>query len=124
MTAARTLLLVEDEAPLRANLQRFLTAEGFAVITAVDGAEGIRLARELQPDLVICDVLMPQVDGYRVLAELRANPQTARLPLIFISASADRDDRLRGIEHGANDYVTKPFKLEQLLDAVRKWLPA
>lgn len=124
MTAARTLLLVEDEAPLRANLQRFLTAEGYAVITAADGAEGLRLAREMRPDLVICDIVMPQVDGYHVLAALRADPQTARLPLIFISASADRDDRLRGLARGANDYVTKPFKLEQLHDAIRKWLPA
>lgn len=124
MTTARTLLLVEDEGPLRANLQRFLTAEGYAVITAVDGAEGIRVARESRPDLIICDVLMPQVDGYQLLAALRADPETARLPLIFISASADRDDRLRGLKHGAHDYITKPFKLEQLLNAVRKCLPA
>jgi DNA-binding response OmpR family regulator len=120
---ARTLLVIEDEAPIRANLIRFLAAEGYAVIAAADGAEGLRLAREKRPDLVICDILMPQVDGYRVLAELRSDPDMARTPLIFISASADKDDRRRGLDSGAADYITKPFRLAELLAAVRRRLP-
>ena len=117
-----TVLVIEDEAPIRANLTRFLSAEGYSVVTAADGASGIATARERRPDLIICDVLMPRIDGYGVLAELRANVETARIPLIFLTASADKDDRKRGLDSGAHDYVTKPFKLAELLAVVRKHL--
>jgi len=119
-----TLLVIEDEAPLRANLVRLLTAEGYQVITAANGDEGIRRARADRPDLVICDVLMPLVDGYGVLATLRSQPETAATPFIFLTASADKDDLERGLQSGANDYVTKPFKIADLLAAIRRRLPA
>ena len=119
-----TLLVIEDEAPLRANLVRLLTAEGYQVITAANGDEGIRRARADRPDLVICDVLMPLVDGYGVLATLRSRPETAAIPFIFLTASADKDDLERGLQSGANDYVTKPFKIADLLAAIRRRLPA
>jgi CheY-like chemotaxis protein len=119
-----TLLVIEDEAPLRANLVRLLTAEGYRVVTAADGDEGIRRAREHQPDLVICDILMPLVDGYGVLATLRSRPETAATPFIFLTASADKEDLERGLQSGANDYVTKPFKIADLLAAIRRRLPA
>jgi CheY-like chemotaxis protein len=118
-----TLLVIEDEAPLRANLVRILTAEGYRVIAAVDGDEGVRRVREDRPDLVICDILMPRLDGYGVLASLRSQPETATLPFIFLTASADKDDLARGLQSGANDYVTKPFKIADLLAAVRRRLP-
>jgi len=119
-----TLLVIEDEAPLRANLVRLLTAEGYQVITAADGDEGIRRARADRPDLVICDILMPLVDGYGVLATLRSQPETAATPFIFLTASADKDDLERGLQSGANDYVTKPFKIADLLAAIKRRLPA
>ena len=119
-----TLLVIEDEAPLRANLVRLLTAEGYQVITAADGDEGIRRARADRPDLVICDILMPLVDGYGVLATLRSRPETAATPFIFLTASADKDDLERGLQSGANDYVTKPFKIADLLAAIKRRLPA
>lgn len=119
-----TLLVIEDEAPLRANIVRLLTAEGYRVVTAADGDEGIRRAREHQPDLVICDILMPLVDGYGVLATLRSRPETAATPFIFLTASADKEDLERGLQSGANDYVTKPFKIADLLAAIRRRLPA
>jgi len=119
-----TLLVIEDEAPLRANLVRILTAEGYRVIAAADGDEGVRRVREDRPDLVICDILMPRLDGYGVLASLRSQPETAALPFIFLTASADKDDLARGLQSGANDYVTKPFKIADLLAAVRRRLPA
>jgi CheY-like chemotaxis protein len=119
-----TLLVIEDEAPLRANLVRLLTAEGYRVITAADGDEGIRRAQKDHPDLVICDILMPLVDGYGVLATLRSRPETAATPLIFLTASADKEDLARGLQSGANDYVTKPFKIADLLAAIRRRLPA
>ena len=118
-----TLLVIEDEAPLRANIARLLTAEGYRVIAAADGDEGIRRVRENRPDLVICDILMPRVDGYGVLATLRSQPETAAIPFIFLTASADKDDFARGLQSGANEYVTKPFKIADLLAAVRRRLP-
>ena len=117
-----TVLVIEDEAPIRANLERFLKAEGYAVLAASDGAGGIAAAREQRPDIIICDILMPRVDGFSVLAELRADTGTARIPLIFLTASADKEDRQRGLASGATDYVTKPFKLAELLGVIRKHL--
>ncbi len=118
-----TLLVIEDEAPLRANLVRILGAEGHRVIAAADGDEGIRRARESRPDLVICDILMPLVDGFGVLASLRSQPETAAIPFIFLTASADKENLARGLRSGANDYVTKPFQIADLLAAVRRRLP-
>src|SRR5258705_2042725 len=118
-----TLLVIEDEAPLRANIARILSAEGYEVITAVDGNEGMQRVREERPDLVICDILMPRVDGFGVLAALRSRPETATIPFIFLTASADKDDLARGLKSGANEYVTKPFKIAGLLAAVRRLLP-
>lgn len=118
-----TLLVIEDEVPLRANLVRILSAEGYRVLAAADGDEGIRRVREGRPDLVICDILMPLVDGFGVLASLRSQPETAAIPFIFLTASADKEDLARGLRSGANDYVTKPFKIADLLAAVRKRLP-
>jgi DNA-binding response OmpR family regulator len=119
-----TLLVIEDEAPLRANIARILSAEGYEVITAVDGNEGMQCVRENRPDLVICDILMPRLDGFGVLATLRSRPETAAIPFIFLTASADKADLARGLKSGANEYVTKPFKITELLAAIRRHLPA
>jgi CheY-like chemotaxis protein len=119
----KSVLVIEDEAPLRANLARLLSAEGYRVVAAPNGDEGIRRAREERPDLVICDVLMPRTDGFGVLAALRSQPETAETPFIFLSASADKEDLARGLRSGANEYVTKPFKIAELLAAVRRLLP-
>jgi CheY-like chemotaxis protein len=116
------VLVIEDEAPLRANLVRILSAEGHEVASAADGDEGLRRARDVRPELVICDILMPRVDGYAVLAGLRSQPETAGIPFIFLTASADKDDLARGLQSGANDYVTKPFKIADLLAAVKRQL--
>jgi CheY-like chemotaxis protein len=114
-----TLLVIEDEEPVRANIVRVLTAAGHRVITASDGDEGIESARELRPDLVICDTLMPRVDGDGVLAALRSQPETVDMPFIFLTASADKAEFARRLDSGANDCIAKPFKPEQLLDAIR-----
>lgn len=116
------VLVIEDEAPLRANLVRILSAEGHEVASAADGDEGLRRARDVRPEIVICDILMPRVDGYAVLAGLRSQPETAGVPFIFLTASADKDDLARGLQSGANDYVTKPFRIADLLAAVKRQL--
>ena len=114
------ILVIEDEAPIRRNLSRLLTAEGYKVMTAADGVNGVVIAREQRPDLILCDILMPRMDGYEVLAALRADAATAAIPFVFITASAEKEDRSRGLASGARDYVTKPFKLAELLAVVRK----
>ena len=119
----QTVLVIEDEAPLRANLARILSAEGYQVAVAADGDEGVRRAREARPDLVICDILMPRMDGFGVLATLRSRPETAAVPFLFLTASADKEDLARGLKSGANEYVTKPFRIADLLAAVRRLLP-
>jgi CheY-like chemotaxis protein len=119
----QTILVIEDEAPLRANILRILSAEGFRVVSAADGDEGIARVREARPDLVICDILMPRMDGFGVLAALRSGPDTAAIPFIFLTASADKEDLARGLRSGANEYVTKPFRIADLLAAVRRLLP-
>ena len=119
----QTVLVIEDEAPLRANIVRILSAEGYRVVAAADGEEGIQRVTEERPDLVICDILMPRVDGFGVLAALRSRPETATIPFIFLTASADKDDLARGLKSGANEYVTKPFKIAGLMAAVRRLLP-
>jgi CheY-like chemotaxis protein len=114
------ILVIEDEPPIRRNLSRLLTAEGYKVITAADGVNGIVIAREQRPDLILCDILMPRMDGYAVLAALNADQATAGIPFVFLTASADKDDRSKGLASGARDYVTKPFKLAELLAVVRR----
>ena len=118
-----TVLVIEDEAPLRANLVRILSAENYRVVTAADGDHGIQRVLEDRPDLVICDILMPGTDGFGVLAALRSRPETATIPFIFLTASADKEDLVRGLQRGANEYVTKPFKIADLLAAVKRLVP-
>jgi CheY-like chemotaxis protein len=115
------VLVIEDEAPIRRNLARMLTAEGYRVLTAPDGVNGIVIAREQRPDLILCDILMPRMDGYAVLEALRSDAGIAAIPLVFLTASADNEDRSRGLASGARDYITKPFKLAELMSVVRRY---
>jgi DNA-binding response OmpR family regulator len=119
----KKILVIEDEAELRANVARFLKAEGYEVVVAGNGAAGVEAALAQMPNLIVCDITMPEMDGFGVLFTLRANVTTSSIPFIFLTASARTYDRDFGVELGANDYITKPFKLEQLLAAIRKRLP-
>ena len=118
----KKILVIEDEADLRANVARFLNAEGYEVLSAENGAAGVQAAVEHMPDLIVCDIAMPEMDGVGVLFSLRENVSTADVPFIFLTASTRTYDRKWGVELGANDYITKPFKLEELLAAVKKRL--
>jgi DNA-binding response OmpR family regulator len=117
-----SILLIEDEAPVRLILARCLTLEGYDVMTAENGEAGIKLARERAPQLIICDLVMPEVDGYGVLSAIRAHPLTAAIPFIFLSASADRSERETGLKRGATEYLTKPFNLDEVLETMRRHL--
>src|SRR5262245_7965466 len=120
---AATILIIEDEPAILANLARFLRLEGYEVLVAADGAAGLELARTAQPALVLCDLLMPRLDGRKVLHELRADEATRSLPLIFLTASAEPSEREARMDQGASDYLVKPVDLKDLLACVRKHLP-
>lgn len=112
------ILVIEDEQSVRENLLDMLAAEGFDTIGAENGHVGITYVQEYKPDLIICDVMMPQVDGYGVLSLLRRDPATAVIPFIFLTAKADKVDVRQGMELGADDYLTKPFTRDELLGAI------
>ncbi len=113
------ILVIEDETGIRENLREMLEAEGFQVNEADCGADGIRQAIDNPPDLVVCDVMMPGKDGFEVLAVLRQNESTTHLPFLFLTARADRSSLRKGMELGAEDYLTKPFSRNELLAAVK-----
>ncbi|MDC0832751.1 response regulator receiver protein [Leptolyngbya valderiana BDU 20041] len=114
----KKVLVIEDEQILRKNILKILKAEGFESLGAADGYEGIDLARSENPDLIVCDIMMPELDGYGVLKTLQADRETAMIPFIFLTAKTDRADMRQGIELGADDYLVKPFDADELLRAI------
>lgn len=112
------ILVIEDEATVRENILELLDAEGFDAIAAENGRIGLFVAQQELPDLILCDVRMPELDGYGVLTALRAEPATAKIPFMFLTAKAAKTDLSQGMELGANAYITKPFTLVELLDAI------
>lgn len=114
----KKILVIEDEEPVRSNLLELLEAENFHAIAADNGLSGMKLAQEHQPDLIICDVVMPGLDGYGTLVALRQNQVTALIPFIFITAKTEKADLRQGMELGADDYITKPFTRAEVLSAI------
>ena len=116
------LLLIEDNIEIRENTAEILELAGYTVSTAENGKKGIELAMEKKPDLIICDVMMPVLDGYGVLHLIHKNPELSNTPFIFLTAKAERTDFRKGMEMGADDYITKPFGDIELLNAVESRL--
>jgi len=114
----KTILLIEDNQEVRENTAEILELSDYHVITAENGKTGVELARKELPDLIICDVMMPELDGFGVLHVLSKNVTTASIPFIFLTAKAEREDMRKGMNLGADDYLTKPFDDVQLLDAI------
>jgi signal transduction histidine kinase len=112
------ILVVEDAHALRKDILEMLTFEGFDVRGAENGLVGVQTAREYMPDLIICDIMMPELDGYGVLAELQKDVSTATLPFIFLTAKTDKMDVRHGMDLGADDYLTKPFTAAELIRTV------
>ena len=114
----KKILIIEDEASIRENTQEILEIKGFQVLTAANGAIGLQTARIKLPDLILCDIMMPELNGYEVLAALHKNSNTAAIPLIFLTAKAEQSALRQGMNLGADDYLTKPFTAEELLGAI------
>ena len=109
------VLVVEDEPDLRSLLDRHLERAGFRVIPAEDGREALRVAWSQPIDLVVLDLMLPGLDGIEVCRRLRSDPRTARIPIVMLTARQEPTDRIAGLEVGADDYVTKPFNLRELV---------
>lgn len=116
------ILVVEDDDLIRTEVVQWLQFENHEVLSASNGRDGIRIALDRRPDLIISDIVMPEADGYRFLLELRISPSTALIPFIFMTAKADRRDLRYGMELGADDYISKPFTHQELLRAIERRL--
>jgi CRP-like cAMP-binding protein len=112
------IVVIEDQADVRENICEILELANYKILSAPDGKAGVDLVRKELPDLVLCDIMMPELDGYGVLYFLSKHPETASIPFIFLSAKSEKEDFRRGMLMGADDYLTKPFKEIELLDAI------
>ena len=115
---ATTILVIEDERLTRSSLISFLQSEGFTTLEATNGHMGIELAKNHLPDLIICDILMPELDGYDVLTTLQIDPQTARIPFIFLTVTATEEGWQQSMDMGADDYLSKPITSDKLRAAI------
>jgi CRP-like cAMP-binding protein len=114
----KTILLIEDNAAMRDNIQEILELSDYKVFTAMNGKIGVEMAKREKPDLIICDITMPELDGYGVLHILGKSDDTAGIPFVFLTAKAEKADFRKGMTLGADDYLTKPFDDVELLDVV------
>ena len=118
----KKVLLIEDDMVLRENTAELLELSNYHVITAPDGKKGVKAAMELVPDIVVCDIMMPEMDGYGVLQQLSTENRTKHIPFIFLSAKTERKEVRLGMDLGADDYLTKPFEESELVSAIESRL--
>ncbi|URC12081.1 response regulator transcription factor [Flavobacterium sp. B183] len=112
------ILIIEDNDNIRENVVEILELSGYEVFEANNGKTGVEIALKMKPDIVLCDIMMPELDGYGVLHILQKNPETQTIPIIFLTAKAERVDIRKGMELGVDDYLTKPFDDLELLRAI------
>jgi len=118
----KKILIVEDNTELLKIMRSNLRAAGFATVTAANGIDGLKKARSASPDLIILDLILPQLDGFAVCERLRRDPATATIPIIMLTGLASEMTRYAGLESGANEYVTKPVTTEHLLSRIEHWM--
>jgi DNA-binding LytR/AlgR family response regulator len=122
ITQMKTIMIMEDDPAVRENMQFLLEELGYDVVTAADGREGLKKVAKAVPDMILCDIMMPQVDGYQVLEKIRSTPVTASIPFVFLTAKSELMDMRRGMQLGADDFILKPYKAEEVLLAVQSQL--
>ena len=115
----KTILVIEDNSEIRENVTEILELAQYKVISAENGKDGVALAMQITPDLVLCDIMMPVLDGYGVLHLFNKDPKLSSVPFIFVSAKASRDDFRKGMDLGADDYITKPYRMRELVARMR-----
>lgn len=120
----KTILIVEDSSELRENLCEMLELRGYSVIVAENGKIGLEIAKQEKPDLILCDILMPEMDGYNVFSGLKDDPDTMDIPFIFITCSAEKKEVEMGLGIGANGYISKPFDETELFKNIERCLKA
>lgn len=114
----KTVLLIEDNADIRDNLTEYLELKGYNILTATNGHRGVELARQFIPDIILCDILMPEMDGFEVLHSLLGTAGTLNIPFVFSSCRSEKSDRTEALNMGADDYITKPYELEELVHKI------
>src|SRR2546428_6657974 len=114
----KKILVIDDDSAMLTLTVKALQARGFQTVTADDGVGGLEMAKKHLPDLIICDIQMPRLNGYETLAALRQDPLTGTIPFVFLSGLADRKQFREGMGLGADDYLTKPFSIQELMGAV------
>ena len=118
----KNILILEDNKDVRENTAELLEIAGFSVSTAVNGKLGVEIATQLLPDMILCDIMMPELNGFEVLSILNENTETSKIPFIFLTAKTEKADMRKGMNLGADDYLTKPFTEKELLDAIESRL--
>lgn len=118
----KTVLLIEDDVALRENTAELLELSNFKVLKASNGKTGLKLAKNQLPNIIVCDIMMPELDGYKVVELLSKNDATKYIPFIFLSAKTERKDVRKGMDLGADDYITKPFSEDELISAIKSRL--
>ena len=119
---SKKILFVDDEPDVLKTLEAFFTSEGFRVITATDGAQGLSKARTEKPDLIVLDIMLPKIDGYKVCRMLKFDEELKKIPVIILSARVQEEDKKLGKEVGADCYLTKPIDLEVLVAKMNELL--
>lgn len=118
----KKILIVDDEADIIEILQFMLESNGYECIKAFDGEEGLKLAREANPDLIILDVMMPKINGYKISRLLKYDNKYKNIPILMITARSQKEDKIIGEETGADEYITKPFQIDYVLEKVKSYL--
>ena len=118
--STETIVIIEDDSAIRSVLNISLKGAGYTIVKeAESGDEGLKLVNELKPSLILLDLMLPGIDGFTVCSKIRENPETASIPIIMLTARSDENDIIRGLECGADDYITKPFSRQVLLARIR-----
>ncbi len=116
---AKKIFIIEDELDFLSTLRERLEFEGFVVATAVDGEEALKKIPQEKPDLILLDIMLPEMNGYQVCRELKSNPETKTIPVVVVTAKSQESDKFWAKETGADDYLTKPFEMEELLQKIQ-----